>query len=174
MRGLLPKGRPLLGPRALAGRTRWRRRRRRIGSTINGDGYEVRGRVGCHGRHGRIAGQREPESRPEIGGSELLNFDELGNGHREGHGKHEEAESRHLHQMYRVAPEDSLKAADFPSGGSEGFKAFGVRPPGKTPLNRSGFPAHSKAPFPPQGDVTRLTEGRRVAWKQPPLLPQRF
>jgi hypothetical protein len=29
--------------------------------------------------------------------------------------------------MYRVAPEDSLKAADFPSGGSEGFKAFGVR-----------------------------------------------
>ena len=91
---LCPK-QPLLGPWALAGRPHWRRRRRRIGATIDADGYEVRGRVGRHGRHGRIAGRREPESRPEIGGRELLNFDELGYGHREGHGKHEEAESRH-------------------------------------------------------------------------------
>jgi len=41
-------------------------------------------------------GSQDGESlNPEIGGRELLNFDELGYGHREGHGKHEEAEARH-------------------------------------------------------------------------------
>ena len=104
------------------------------------DGYEVRGWVGRHGRHGRIAGRQEPESSPEIGGSELLNFDELANGHREGHGKHEEAESHHRHQMYRVAPEDSLKAAEFSSGVTEGFKASGRATPWQDTSKSVRFP----------------------------------
>jgi len=82
---------PLLGPLALAERPFRRRRRGRIRPTIDGNRYATHARVGRYGRYERIAGWREPESRPEIGGRELLNFDELGHGHRQGHGKHEES-----------------------------------------------------------------------------------
>jgi len=94
-RGLLPKAGPYWGrgrsPDAPAGGDVAAGLARQSTATVT----RFAAGVGRQGRHGRIAGRREPESRPEIGGRELLNFDELGYGHREGHGKHEEAESRH-------------------------------------------------------------------------------
>src|SRR5258705_12337692 len=85
---------PLLGPLALAERPFRRRRRRRIRPTIDGNRYATHARVGRYGRYERIAGWREPESRPEIGGGGPLNFAEPRHGQLHVQIKHRHSSAR--------------------------------------------------------------------------------